>query len=64
MHPHIVALALCVPLASATIEIAAGGAGGALILSAAQVIMLTMLAMLTMLTMLNRLTMLFLMVIY
>ena len=41
MQPHIVALALCVPFASATIEIAAGGAGGALILSAAQVSLLT-----------------------
>merc|ERR1711936_1176718 len=45
MHPHIVALALCVPLASATIEIAAGGAGGALILSAAQAQLLTLIAL-------------------
>ena len=37
MHHHLVALALCVPLASATIEIAAGSATGALILSASQV---------------------------
>ena len=37
MHYHLVALALCVPLASATIEIAAGSATGALILSASQV---------------------------
>merc|ERR1712001_471118 len=45
MHPHIVALALCLPLASATIEIAAGGAGGALILSAAQAQLLTLIAL-------------------
>merc|ERR1711863_156134 len=45
MHPHIVALALCVPLAPATIEIAAGGAGGALILSAAQAQLLTLIAL-------------------
>ena len=37
MHHHLVAFALCVPLASATIEIAAGSATGALILSASQV---------------------------
>ena len=41
MQLHIVALALCVPFAAATIEIAAGATGGALILSAAQVIVLT-----------------------
>merc|ERR1711936_407478 len=45
MHPHIVALALCLPLASATIEIAAGGAGGALILTAAQAQLLTLIAL-------------------
>merc|ERR1711863_164810 len=45
MQLHIVALALCVPLASATIEIAAGGAGGALILSAAQAQLLTLIAL-------------------
>ena len=39
MQPHIVALALCVPFASATIEIAAGTAGGAFLVSATQVIL-------------------------
>merc|ERR1711863_20679 len=45
MHHHLVALALCVPLASATIEIAAGSATGALILSASQAQLLTLIAL-------------------
>ena len=42
MQPHIVAtiVALCVPFASATIEIAAGTAGGAFLVSATQVILI------------------------
>merc|ERR1712203_800812 len=45
MHHHLVALALCAPLASATIEIAAGSATGALILSASQAQLLTLIAL-------------------
>merc|ERR1712226_459935 len=45
MQPHILALALCVPFASATIEIAAGATGGALILMAAQAQLLTLIAL-------------------